>query len=64
MTVRTFIGDLIKEILITLILILPLLYAILYLMNLDAIRDFLVDLCLDNYYSFHSNYDVDLSLLL
>ena len=40
MTVRTFIGDLIKEILITLILMLPLIYAILYLMNLDAIRDF------------------------
>ena len=40
MTVRTFIGDLIKEILITLILTLPLIYAILYLMNLDSIRDF------------------------
>ena len=40
MSVKTFIGDLFKEIILTLILMLPLIYAILYLMNLDAIREF------------------------
>jgi len=33
MTIQTFVGDLLKEILLTLILILPLIYGILFLMN-------------------------------
>ena len=40
MTVKTFIGDLFKEILLTLVLMLPLVYAILFLMNLEAIGDY------------------------
>jgi len=40
MTVKTFISDLIKEILLTLILIIPLIYAILYLMNISSIGDY------------------------
>ncbi len=39
MTIQTFIGDLFKEIFLTLILILPLIYAILYLME-DAINNY------------------------
>jgi STE24 endopeptidase len=40
MTVKTFVGDLFKEILLTLILMLPLIYAILYLMDIDAIKNY------------------------
>ena len=40
MTVKTFIADLIKEILLTLILMIPLIYAILYLMNISSIGDY------------------------
>ena len=40
MTIKTFVGDLFKEILLTLILMLPLIYAILFLMNIKAIEDF------------------------
>jgi STE24 endopeptidase len=40
MTVKTFITDLIKEILLTLILMIPLIYAILYLMNISSIGDY------------------------
>ena len=40
MTVKTFIADLIKEILLTLILIIPLIFAILYLMNISSIGDY------------------------
>ena len=37
MTIKTFIGDLVKELILTLALGIPLIYAILYLMNMDAI---------------------------
>ena len=40
MTVKTFIADLIKEILLTLILMIPLIYTILYLMNISSIGDY------------------------
>ncbi len=40
MTAKTFIADLIKEILLTLILMIPLIYAILYLMNISSIGDY------------------------
>ena len=40
MTVKTFITDLIKEILLTLILMIPLIYAILYLMNISSIGNY------------------------
>jgi STE24 endopeptidase len=40
MSVKTFISDLIKEILLTLILMIPLIYAILYLMNISSIGDY------------------------
>ena len=40
MTVKTFIADLIKEILLTLILMIPLIFAILYLMNISSIGDY------------------------
>ena len=40
MTVKTFTADLIKEILLTLILMIPLIYAILYLMNISSIGDY------------------------
>lgn len=40
MNIKTFIVDLFKEILLTLILMLPLIYAILYLMNIKAISSY------------------------
>ena len=40
MTIRTFTGDLIKELILTLALGMPLIYAILYLMNMSAIGDY------------------------
>jgi STE24 endopeptidase len=40
MTVKTFTTDLIKEILLTLILMIPLIYSILYLMNISSIGDY------------------------
>ncbi len=40
MTIKTFIGDLIKELVLTLTLGLPLIYVILYLMNMSAIGDY------------------------
>ena len=40
MTIKTFIGDLIKELILTLALGLPLIYAILYLMNMSSIGDY------------------------
>jgi len=40
MTIKTFIGDLIKELVLTLILGIPLIYIILYLMNMSAIGDY------------------------
>ncbi len=40
MTIKTFATDLIKELVLTLALGLPLIYAILYLMNLSAIGDY------------------------
>ena len=40
MTIKTFVGDLFKEILLTLILMLPLIYAILFLMNIEAIGNY------------------------
>ena len=40
MTIKTFTGDLIKELILTLALGMPLIYAILYLMNMSAIGDY------------------------
>jgi STE24 endopeptidase len=40
MTIKTFTGDLIKELILTLALGIPLIYAILYLMNMSAIGDY------------------------
>ena len=40
MTIKTFTGDLIKELILTFALGLPLVYAILYLMNMNAIGDY------------------------
>jgi len=40
MTIKTFTGDLIKELILTLALGMPLIYAILYLMNMNAIGDY------------------------
>ena len=40
MNAKTFIGDLFKEIILTLVLMLPLVYAILYLMNFQAIGNY------------------------
>ena len=40
MTVGTFAGDLIKEVLLSLVLVLPLIYAILYLMNIESIGNY------------------------
>ena len=40
MTIKTFAGDLIKELILTLALGTPLIYAILYLMNMSAIGDY------------------------
>ncbi len=40
MTIKTFIGDLVKELILTLALGIPLIYAILYLMNMDAIGEY------------------------
>jgi len=40
MTIKTFTGDLIKELMLTLALGMPLIYAILYLMNMGAIGDY------------------------
>ncbi len=40
MTIKTFIGDLVKELMLTLALGIPLIYAILYLMNMDAIGEY------------------------
>ena len=40
MTIKTFTGDLIKELILTFALGLPLVYAILYLMNMSAIGDY------------------------
>ena len=40
MTIKTFTGDLIKELILTLALGMPLIYAILYLMNMTAIGDY------------------------
>ena len=40
MTIKTFTGDLIKELILTLALGVPLIYAILYLMNMSAIGDY------------------------
>ena len=40
MTIKTFIGDLIKELILTLALGIPLIYAILYLMNMSDIGDY------------------------
>ena len=40
MTIKTFTGDIIKELILTLALGLPLIYAILYLMNMSAIGDY------------------------
>jgi len=39
-TIKTFVGDLLKEILLTLILMLPLIYAILFLMNIKSIGSY------------------------
>ena len=40
MTVGTFAGDLIKEVILSLVLVLPLIYAILYLMNIESIGNY------------------------
>jgi STE24 endopeptidase len=40
MTIKTFTGDLIKELILTVALGIPLIYAILYLMNMTAIGDY------------------------
>jgi len=40
MTIKTFAGDLVKELILTLALGIPLIYAILYLMNVSAIGDY------------------------
>jgi STE24 endopeptidase len=40
MTIKTFTGDLIKELILTLALGMPLIYAILYLMNISTIGDY------------------------
>jgi len=40
MTIKTFTGDLIKELILSVILGLPLIYTILYLMNMNAIGDY------------------------
>ena len=40
MTIKTFTGDLVKELILTLALGIPLIYAILYLMNMSAIGDY------------------------
>ena len=40
MTIKTFTGDLIKELILTLALGIPLVYSILYLMNMNAIGDY------------------------
>ena len=40
MTIKTFIGDLVKELILTLALGIPLIYAILFLMNMDAIGEY------------------------
>ena len=40
MTVSTFAGDLIKEVILSLVLVLPLIYAILYLMNIESIGNY------------------------
>jgi len=40
MTIKTFTGDLIKELILTLALGIPLIYAILYLMNMSTIGDY------------------------
>jgi len=40
MTIKTFTGDLIKELVLTLALGMPLIYVILYLMNMSAIGDY------------------------
>jgi STE24 endopeptidase len=40
MTIKTFTGDLIKELILALALGMPLIYAILYLMNMSAIGDY------------------------
>ena len=40
MTIKTFTGDLIKELILTLALGMPLIYAILYLMNMSSIGDY------------------------
>ena len=40
MTIKTFAGDLIKELILTLALGIPLIYAILYLMNMSTIGDY------------------------
>jgi len=40
MTIKTFTGDLIKELILTLVLGIPLIYTILYLMNMSAIGDY------------------------
>ena len=40
MTIKTFMGDLVKELILTLALGIPLIYAILYLMNMSTIGDY------------------------
>jgi len=40
MTIKTFTGDLVKELILTLALGIPLIYAILYLMNMSTIGDY------------------------
>jgi len=40
MTIKTFTGDLIKELILTLALGMPLIYAVLYLMNMSTIGDY------------------------